>query len=113
MIKSTKQYTTTKKRMEEFEQAILEFNVDAPPEGVSSLGHRAALAALQGMKDDLAAQLLAFEDLERRGIEAVRFESLADLPRALVETRIARGMTQKDIALGSKRLRSDRPRVRY
>jgi transcriptional regulator with XRE-family HTH domain len=84
--------------MDEFERAIIEFDVDGPPQGVSALGHRSALAALKGIRDELAAQLSAFEDLERRGIEAVRFERLADLPRALIETRIARGMTQKEIA---------------
>ena len=98
MIRSTKQYATTKKRLDEFEAAIREFDIDAPPAGVSPLGHRTALAALKGVRDELAHELARFEDLERRGIEAVRFKGLNDLPRALVETRLARGMSQKELA---------------
>jgi transcriptional regulator with XRE-family HTH domain len=99
MIKSSKQYEVTRQRLADFASAITEFDrAKAPPE-VSERAHSAAYDALVSVRDELVEELAEYDQVKKEGVKAVRFSGLADLPRVLIQTRIARNMTQKALAV--------------
>jgi HTH-type transcriptional regulator/antitoxin HigA len=98
MIKSSKQYEVTKRRLADFEAAIAQFDLAKKPPNISASGHQAAYDALLSLRDELAGQLATYDLVKREGVKAISFSRLADLPRILIQTRIARKMTQKALA---------------
>lgn len=98
MIKSAKQYVVTKRRLADFEQAVEGFDIKTVPEGVTPSGHRAAFDALVSLRNELASQVHRYDDLIREGLQAIELNTISDLPRVLIETRIARRMTQAALA---------------
>ena len=79
MIKSPKQYETTKRRLAEFESALAEFDLNSSPPNITPTAHRAAYDALMSLRDELANQLAEYDRVKREGITAIHFSGLADL----------------------------------
>jgi len=59
---------------------------------------KAEQEALRSQLADLRAEMRAYEALRSGKHAVVKLSSLDDLPRALIQARIAQGLTQKDLA---------------
>lgn len=102
MIKNSKQLTLTKRRIEEFSNAI---NVLEKQEStLPPLLQKAQRDALVCQKEELEEQAAVYEQLLSGEFAVFDVENIADLPKALIMSRISMGLTQKDLAerLGMK-----------
>jgi predicted transcriptional regulator len=99
MIKNERQYRLTKAQAEKFERALAEMK--------ESLGDHAAVnpilqqAIINGMESqlaDLRLQLEEYEALKSGRRQIFKLDSFAELPRALIQSRIAMGLSQKELA---------------
>ncbi|HEX9944733.1 MAG TPA: AAA family ATPase [Thermoanaerobaculia bacterium] len=98
MIKNERQYRITKAQAERFREAIRALQSSPPDEKVHPILRRAELEALQSQLADLEREILEFEEL-RNGLRPVlNVESIDDLPRALIQARIAAGLSQEELA---------------
>jgi len=95
MISNERQYRITKARLEEFERALhaLE-NASQEDKAWQAVQHD----AISGQLEDLRREVREYESLQARGLGALEVLSFEDLPVALVQARIASGLTQKDLA---------------
>ena len=96
MIKNERQYVITKAQARKFREAIEAFDAQAP--GTHPLLVKAQRDALESQLDELAAQLAEYEKLRSGKLTKLKKSSFQDLPKALIRARIARGLTQKDLA---------------
>ena len=101
MIQNEHQYKVTRKWARKFAQAI----EDLEPTGDEAQNlHPKALKiqrdALQSQLDTLNDELREYEALKAGGIllDQNISASIETLPKALIRTRIAKGLTQKDLA---------------
>jgi hypothetical protein len=99
MIKNERQYRITRAQAEKFARALA--HMEEHPEETTSIGPRLRLA----MKDGLASQLADFrreieeyEALKSGQHRVFELSSFAELPRALIQSRIALGLSQKELA---------------
>ena len=95
MIKNERQYKITKSQIAKFEAAIHEL---AARNGAKSRLRKLEEDALQSQLDELRNEVEQFEALQTGGPKPIHMESLDELPRALVEARIAAGLSQKELA---------------
>jgi len=65
---------------------------------VHPLLQKAQRDALRSQLDDLRAEIEEYEALRSRRRTVLRTESFGELPRALIQARIATGLTQKQLA---------------
>lgn len=97
MIKNERQYKITRAQAKKFEHAIeakaARTDVDVHPALVA-----AEMAALESQLEDLRAQLAEYDTLKSGARKVVELESLDELPKALVQARIAAGLGQRDLA---------------
>ncbi len=95
MISNERQYRITKARLEEFERALngLE-NAPQQDNAWQAVQHD----AITGQLEDLKNEVREYESLQTRGLGTLEVLSFEDLPRALVQARIASGLTQKQLA---------------
>lgn len=94
MIKSEREYKVTAKAIREFEDAIERHAA----EGGQGVGAEAAASSLRAQLADLRAEAAEYEALKSGGVREFKAERLEDLPRVLIQARIALGMTQKGLA---------------
>ncbi|HAF08691.1 MAG TPA: hypothetical protein DCK98_01220 [Chloroflexi bacterium] len=96
MIKNDRQYRITKAQVDRFNEAL--HAAQTRPSTQHPLLVRAEQDALRSQADDLRRQLAEYDRL-RSGREVVLTgSSIEDLPRLLVSARIARGLTQRELA---------------
>src|SRR5256885_9638319 len=96
MITNERQWKITRAQLQRFEQALGE--LDRTPSTLPPLLRKAERAALESQRDSLRAEIAEYEAL-RAGRERVfGGSSFTDFPGLLIKARIARGMTQKDLA---------------
>ncbi|MGN2670347.1 helix-turn-helix domain-containing protein [Aliivibrio fischeri] len=102
MIKNNKQLALTKKRIEEFSGAISKLQQEEPK--FSPLLAKAQIDALICQRDILTEQASEYELLLAGDLAVFDVNSISDLPKALIMSRISMGLTQKDLAdrLGMK-----------
>jgi ribosome-binding protein aMBF1 (putative translation factor) len=99
MITNERQYILAKTQAEKFEQTI--DHLEAHPEEnapLSPLLAQAERAALTSQLETLRREIHDYEQLragERRTFQVNTFE---ELPEVLIQARVARGLTQKDLA---------------
>lgn len=98
MIKNDRQYRLTRASAERFRASIHAAASEAPPATIDPLIVQAHLDALKGQLNELEQQLREYEALASGKIKSVRVDRLDDLPRALIQARIAAGMDQKQLA---------------
>lgn len=102
MIKNSRQYRITRTQVERFEESLraLEATLDDRSDELAKL----QASAIRGQVEDLRAQLLEYDWLERERPTQLRFDSLSDVARLLIKARLARGMSQRELAelLGMK-----------
>ena len=102
MIKNSKQLALTKKRIQEFSDAITKLQTEAPK--FSPLLAKAQIDALIYQKDELIEQAEEYDLLLAGNLAMFDVNSISDLPKSLIMSRISMGLTQKDLAdrLGMK-----------
>ncbi|MCE9551909.1 MAG: helix-turn-helix domain-containing protein [Planctomycetes bacterium] len=95
MIKNERQYRITKAQAEKFVSAL---NKAPLRKGADPLLAQLEVNALRSQLDELREQLAEFDELQsgRRGVLCV--ESFDQLPHALVQARIAAGLSHKELA---------------
>jgi transcriptional regulator with XRE-family HTH domain len=101
MIRNERQYRTTKTQIEKFARAL------ADAEGRTAgdpLLRKLESDALRGQLQDLERDVREYERLRSGRCGVIRVDSFEELPRALVQARIAAGLSQKELAdrLGMK-----------
>lgn len=97
MIKNERQYRITRTQAARFRRAIVNTRSRHDP-GVHPVLRTAQIAALRSQLQDLKAELREYEALRsgRRTISMLPL--LAKLPHSLIRARIARGLTQEELA---------------
>lgn len=97
MIASERQYGISKAELQRFEGAVGKYT---PGEEVDPRMREVMDDALRGQAETLRDEIKHYEDLRDGRINKRELGSLRDLPTALIEARIAAGLTQK--ALGER-----------
>lgn len=96
MIKNNKQLSLTKKRIQEFNEVITELQSSGSK--YSPLLAKAQIDALIYQKNELLKEVEQYELLLTGDLAVLDVNSLSDLPKALIMSRISMGLTQKDLA---------------
>ncbi len=95
MIKNERQYKITKSQIAKFEAALDEL---AARDGANTRLRKLEADALRSQLDELRDEVKQFEQLRSGGPKQIQIDSLDELPRALVQARIAGGLSQKELA---------------
>lgn len=103
MITNERQYRITRAQAEKFEHALDEL---AEEEAAARSGGRTVHPryfriqhdALASQLETLHEELAAYEALRARPPKPISARSVAEIPRRLIEARIAAGLTQKQLA---------------
>ncbi len=98
MITNERQYRIAKAELRRFAEAIEAHDEREPEADVDPRIHQAMRDSLESEAEELAAQIAHYEDLREGRISERELDSLRDLPIALIEARIAAGLTQKALA---------------
>ena len=99
MLKNERQYRITKAQADKFGQALAKLKAH-PKQGdqMHPLLRQAQIDALQSQLDDLHAELQEYEALKSGRQKTIELESFDELPRALIQARIASGISQRELA---------------
>ncbi len=95
MITNEKQYRSTKASIEKLAGA--DAALEAPTSDFPEVFAKAQRSALRSQIDELEEEVRFYEDLRAGKISEFSADSLHDLPDILIQARIARGMSQKDL----------------
>lgn len=95
MITNEKQYKSTKASIEKLAGAFSA--LEAPASDLPEVLVKAQRAALRSQIAELEEDVRFYEDLRAGKISEFAADSLHDLPDILIQARIARGMSQKDL----------------
>ena len=98
MIKNEKQYRTTKLQAEKLQAALAAITQVPSTRKIHPLLRKAEQDALRSQLDELHAEIHEYKSLKSGDRKKLAKTSLDDLPRTLIEARIARGLSQKDLA---------------
>jgi len=99
MILNERQYKTTKGWVRKFEKTLENLLTDpAEQEGVHPLLYKARVHQAEGLLEDFRKEIADYEALRSGERCEVTVNTLSDLPLSLIIARIARRMTQKDLA---------------
>ncbi len=96
MIKNSKQQALTKKRIAEFSDAISKLQTEEPK--FSPLLAKAQIDALVYQRNELVEQAEEYDLLLAGNLAMFDVNSISDLPKALIMSRISMRLTQKDLA---------------
>jgi ribosome-binding protein aMBF1 (putative translation factor) len=96
MIANDLQYRVTQKAARDFEESLSRLDADAQdrPEWI----RRAMRAAMESQLADLRDELAEYDALRTGKVRVLEFDSLGQLPDALIQGRIAAGLSQKELA---------------
>jgi transcriptional regulator with XRE-family HTH domain len=98
MIKNERQYRITKAEAEKFGRAVAELAAAGTRPKVHPLLQKAELDGLRSQLEDLRAEIEEYEALKAGKRTVLEINSLEELPRAVVQARIAAGLSQKELA---------------
>lgn len=99
MIKNERQYRITKAQAKGFSKTLksLRQREVLPPE-IHPLIAKAQVEAVESQLADLEQELQEYESLRSGEFQSNALDLIDHLPDALIKTRIARGLSQKDLA---------------
>ena len=97
MIKNERQYIITKAQARKFNAAIKEFEAETTT--THPLLTKAQREALESQLAELNTQLRGYEKLRSGKPKKLKKSSFHGLPLELIRARIARGLTQRDLAM--------------
>ena len=98
MITNERQYRITKAALKKFEKAIAAHELGQPSPDVHPRIYQAMGDALRSEADGLRDQLQGYERLRAGRVKQRTLRSLSELPKAIIEARIAARVTQKGLA---------------
>lgn len=98
MITNERQYRITKAHAARFAEAIAELERAPVNPDVHPLLRQAEIDGLRSQHQDLVEELEAYDRLRSGAPVEIAVESIAELPRALITARIARSLTQRELA---------------
>lgn len=98
MITNERQYRITRAQLKRFDEAAAAQAARDPSPDIDPRIHAAMGDAFLSEAEELRRQLYEYEQLRSGEIKARSLGSLTDLPRALIEARIAGHVTQKQLA---------------
>lgn len=99
MIKNERQYRITRAQADKFGRALSQMRISsARSADVHPLLVKAQEDAVRSQLEDLEAQIAEYEALRSGHQKVLEVESFADLPRALIQARVAAGLSQKQLA---------------
>lgn len=99
MITNERQYQITKKKAERFVQALDEFGARNRKD--AKVSKRLLQAERNAMKAQLATlrdELEEYERVKDEGVSGLEVTSFNELPKLLIQARIAAGMTHRELA---------------
>ncbi len=97
MIKNERQYRITKAHVEKFARTIAEAEARPNP-AIHPKLRRAELEGLNSQLDDLKRELYEYEALRSGKRRFIALESIEELPKTLIQARIAAGLSQEELA---------------
>lgn len=97
MITNQRQQRITKSQIKHFEEAIARAERDGPGTAVDPRLHDAMIDAMRSQVADLRDELNEYEALREGKVSTRVFHSLLEIPLALIEGRIVRRLTQKQL----------------
>lgn len=103
MIENEFQYSLTKKQAAKFEHALAQLTTKAEQDSAATdqvppLLRKAERDALSSQLESLRTELAEYETLRSGQRRVFTAETFEELPRALIQARIASGLTQKQLA---------------
>jgi cytidylate kinase/transcriptional regulator with XRE-family HTH domain len=98
MIKNERQYRITRAQADKFEKTLRELESASPVAGLHPTLHKAQIDALRSQLQDLQEELAEYDSLRSGKRPVVELDSFELLPRALIQSRIAAGLTQEQLA---------------
>jgi len=98
MIANERQHRISKTAIKRFEDAIARAEADGPRDGVHPRLHAAMIDGLRSQHDELRGELRAYDALREGKVKRRVLHSLAEIPGALIEGRIAARLTQRELA---------------
>src|SRR5258708_39497922 len=100
MIRNERQYSITRARAAEFRESLASLEtLPEQSEHLHPILRKAERDALRSQLETLESQLAEYEDLKSGGRRSFGLHSFDELPRALIQARIASGLTQRELAL--------------
>jgi ribosome-binding protein aMBF1 (putative translation factor) len=97
MIKNERQYRITKAQAERFEQTVAEVTA-SPNRAIHPKLRNAELDGLRSQLEDLRRELQEYEALRSGKRRVIALDSIEELPKSLIQARIAAGLSQEDLA---------------
>jgi transcriptional regulator with XRE-family HTH domain len=98
MIKNHRQYKLTQAHAKSFSEALTRLCDEGCPHGVDPVLNRAELDGMASQLETLNREISEYELLSKGNVASLTLKSLAELPQGLIKARIARGLTQKQLA---------------
>jgi ribosome-binding protein aMBF1 (putative translation factor) len=98
MIKNEKQYNITKTQAEKFAKALRDISKGTSVLNIHPTLAKAQQEAIKSQYEELQQELKEYEELKGGKRKTIKVNSFEHLPVALVQARIARGLTQKELA---------------
>jgi ribosome-binding protein aMBF1 (putative translation factor) len=98
MIQNERQLKITKSRLEEFRESLAHLQASQRPHDIDPLLWKAEQDAIKSTLEELEDEIKQYENLKGGKVKTVRVTSFDDVPKALIQARIARGLTQKELA---------------
>jgi len=99
MITNERQYRISRAQLKKLRDAARAFDIEETAKYPKSLVlAKAELGALMSEVDDLKAQVKEYEDLKSGFVTGLKATSLEELPTVLIKARIAKGLSQRQLA---------------
>jgi len=99
MITNERQYRITKSQLSRLREAVEAFDLTESASRVGSdVLAKAELDALRSECDVLSEQIREYEALKSGEVTVLRAASLKELPSILIRGRVARGLSQRELA---------------
>jgi DNA-binding Xre family transcriptional regulator len=95
MIKNEKQYKITKRKLQEFTEAILK---KQSSQGPLSVQDKLIIVSLQVMREQFENEIAAYEYLKTNTSSLLNERSIDELPELLIEYKVQAGLTQKEFS---------------
>ena len=99
MIRNERQYRITRAQAERFERTLTELRSDnGEDRDIHPLIAKAREDAVSSQLEDLRSELKEYEDLRNGKFDMSELGIVSSLPETLIKARIARGMSQRELA---------------
>ena len=99
MIKNERQYRITRAQVDRFERTLAELRRDnGEDRDIHPLIAKAHEDAVSSQLEDLKSELREYEDLRDGKFDMTELGMVSSLPETLIKARIARGMSQRELA---------------